>query len=337
MNQMKRMRPEEVASSATPKLPCAATRWTEQEDAALKEAVAKYGARKWKLVADIVGSRNHVQCAQRWLKALRPGLQKGQWRPEEDHLLLTLVQEHGTRWKNVAAGWRARIDTESAAVRTIKQIRERWNNNVNPAINRTPFTPEEDQQILGLQKIWGNAWSQIAKCLPGRVGEAVKARHKSLQRRMDHHVGTPKAKKPKVAEKIQDAADSLNILKTLTASAPAAGSVGVSDDGSGCRTSPSHKSARLLLALAESALAEVQSSKLAVQGGNRLGSRGTTSPRHLIDALLERPVLNSAGARQEAAVAVAVLFVGGRRAGGERGQGNELCCPHQQQCQGVAT
>jgi predicted metalloprotease with PDZ domain len=48
--------------------------WEKEEDAALSSAVARIGARDWKQVASEVGTRDHVQCAQRWLKALKPGL-----------------------------------------------------------------------------------------------------------------------------------------------------------------------------------------------------------------------------------------------------------------------
>jgi hypothetical protein len=179
--------------------PCAAVRWRPEEDAALINAVTKYGARNWKSVAAEVASRNNVQCAQRWLKALKPGLQKGHWKPQEDSALLMLVQEHGTNWPKVAENWSAKCregeaaqhslktpgGTAGTSARTIKQIRERWNNHVNPTINTACFTPEEDQQVIALQLKWGNSWSKIAKCLPGRVGEAVKSRFKTLARRND--------------------------------------------------------------------------------------------------------------------------------------------------------
>ena len=153
--------------------------WQPEEDAALTSAVEKIGARNWKWVASEVKSRDHVQCAQRWLKALKPGLHKGQWKAAEDELLRKLVVAHGTDWPKVAEIWQG----SSTGVRTVKQIRERWNNHVDPSINRAPFSQQEDEQILKLHRALGNSWSAIAKSLTGRRGEAVKSRFKSLTKR----------------------------------------------------------------------------------------------------------------------------------------------------------
>eukprot|EP00518_Triparma_eleuthera_P011641 CAMPEP_0182483662 /NCGR_PEP_ID=MMETSP1319-20130603/41837_1 /TAXON_ID=172717 /ORGANISM="Bolidomonas pacifica, Strain RCC208" /LENGTH=159 /DNA_ID=CAMNT_0024685493 /DNA_START=80 /DNA_END=555 /DNA_ORIENTATION=+ len=54
--------------------------WTPEEDAALFEAVSKYGECKWKAIADNVPGRNHMQCLQRWKKVLHPSIQKGESR-----------------------------------------------------------------------------------------------------------------------------------------------------------------------------------------------------------------------------------------------------------------
>ena len=150
--------------------------------------VAKHGPRNWKCIAAHVSAelgvmsngRNHVQCAKRWQNALVPGLHKGKWAPEEDALLLRLVRENGTDWPAVTAAWRE----HGARLRTIKQIRERWNNNVNPKLNKQPFSGKEDATILELQACWGNVWARIAKQLPGRVGEAVKSRYKTLTKKL---------------------------------------------------------------------------------------------------------------------------------------------------------
>ena len=79
--------------------------WSNAEDRLLVAAVSRWGARNWKLVANEVVSRNSTQCQQRWNIALRPGLNKGLWSPQEDALLIALVGEVGTNWPQVAARW----------------------------------------------------------------------------------------------------------------------------------------------------------------------------------------------------------------------------------------
>jgi hypothetical protein len=104
----------------------------------------------------------------------------GRWAQEEDEFLLQLVGEHGTNWTHIAQRWEA--STHARCVRTCKQIRDRWSKILDPSLKRGPFTEQEDQQILELHQDYGNSWSRIAEHLPGRIGENIKTRYKSLAR-----------------------------------------------------------------------------------------------------------------------------------------------------------
>ena len=45
--------------------------------------------------------------------------------------------------------------------RTSKQIRDRWTNYMDPALNRLPFSPEDDMQLWNGHKELGNRWVDI--------------------------------------------------------------------------------------------------------------------------------------------------------------------------------
>ncbi|GFP94346.1 transcription factor myb59 [Phtheirospermum japonicum] len=92
---------------------------------------------------------------------------KGPWTAEEDRLLIEYVKLHGEgRWNNVArlAGLK----------RNGKSCRLRWVNYLRPDLKRGQITPHEERIILELHAKWGNRWSTIARCLPGRTDNEIK-------------------------------------------------------------------------------------------------------------------------------------------------------------------
>ncbi|TDH71787.1 hypothetical protein CCR75_006149 [Bremia lactucae] len=146
-------------------------RWTPEQDAALKEAVAELGHRNWMAVAERVPERDNAQCLQRWNKVLKPGLVKGPWSVEEDAMLMELMLKGYDNWRQIS---------NNIPGRTAKQCRERWRNRLDPSINKSPFKEDEDQAILQAYEKYGNRWTQIAELLPGRTEDAVKLRWKAL-------------------------------------------------------------------------------------------------------------------------------------------------------------
>ena len=141
----------------------------------MRAAVKAHDGKNWKLIAEAVPGRTHVQCLQRWKKVLQPGLVKGHWTKKEDDLLRRLITttQNAGNWAYLA---------EQIPGRTAKQCRERWCLNLNPEINHGPWKKAEDKLLMKLHAEHGNKWAEIASKMPGRTENAVKTRYKSLVR-----------------------------------------------------------------------------------------------------------------------------------------------------------
>lgn len=68
----------------------------------MRDLVAKYGAKKWSLIASHLPGRIGKQCRERWTNHLDSAIKKGNWEPWEDKLIIKLQREHGNKWAKIA-------------------------------------------------------------------------------------------------------------------------------------------------------------------------------------------------------------------------------------------
>ncbi|XP_064963634.1 myb-related protein MYBAS1-like isoform X1 [Musa acuminata AAA Group] len=110
---------------------------------------------------------------------------KGPWMEQEDLQLVRFVRLFGERrWDYLA-----KVSGLSGGGDTGQQ-RLRWVNYLHPGLRHGRMTPEEEHLVLELHAKWGNRWSRIAQCLPGRTDNEIKnywrtrMRKKAQERRM---------------------------------------------------------------------------------------------------------------------------------------------------------
>jgi hypothetical protein len=150
--------------------------WTKEEDEILIQKTKEHNYKNWSAVASFIPGRTAIQCSARY-KRIQPGLIKGAWTPEEDLELLRLYKYYGKNWSNIS---------RSMPQRTGKQIRDRFLNALDDNLKKEKFSLEEDKKVLKWYKVYGNAWSKIAKKIKGRTGDMVKNRfYSSLKNHID--------------------------------------------------------------------------------------------------------------------------------------------------------
>ena len=87
---------------------------------------------------------------------------------EEDAILIYLVKNIGTNWRQIS---------KQLPGRTERQCRERYKTYLDPNLRHDPWTPEEDQLLIKLYMELGPKWAEMSKSFPGRSDNSIKNRY----------------------------------------------------------------------------------------------------------------------------------------------------------------
>ncbi|KAL3815816.1 hypothetical protein ACHAXA_010750 [Cyclostephanos tholiformis] len=120
-------------------------RWSDHEDQVLSRAVGQYGENNFRHISEQIfqGSRTEVQCKNRWKK-------------------VSSIDARNSRG-HVRGDFTRTMDVPTMQALQPGLVKGRW-------------TKEEDDIITASVSSGNDKWSEIAKRLPGRIGEQIKER-----------------------------------------------------------------------------------------------------------------------------------------------------------------
>ncbi|CAD8160455.1 unnamed protein product [Paramecium octaurelia] len=117
----------------------------------------------------------------RWLSLLKQKLKQLPWKQAEDKIIIDLKNQYPKEsWLFIAD----EFNKKAKSLRYSKQIRERFNNVINPKINKKPFSDKEIKQIMLKAYELKKKWASIAKEMPGRTDNKIKNCYNSIMNKI---------------------------------------------------------------------------------------------------------------------------------------------------------
>ncbi|KMQ48074.1 hypothetical protein A7C99_6288 [Trichophyton rubrum] len=162
-------------------------RWTQEEDSILIQKLYEQqtydlpsAATDWQKIAAALPGRSNKDCRKRWFNVLSGGLRKGAWSPEEDSYLRDAVRIEGKSWMRVA---------QHVPQRTADQCAKRWQHFLDPTLDRSEWTAEENERLLCAVQQHGRRWLDIRnQYFPLRSPNALKNQYSILMRRHERNL-----------------------------------------------------------------------------------------------------------------------------------------------------
>ncbi|KAJ2335860.1 hypothetical protein GGI00_001147 [Coemansia sp. RSA 2681] len=179
--------------------PRTGVRWSPEEDDALRTGVAIYGEGKWVLVSEFVGTRTNLQCSSRWRclssplsGEVTPVLHWARVMQRESKLKVLLSagdlsnSELSRRSAVVSAILKhQQLDAPSSVSSERLRVATAKVDQLDGRALLEPFSPEEDEMIVRLVRLYGNQWSRIASLISAGASACLNRRGQSrnMQRR----------------------------------------------------------------------------------------------------------------------------------------------------------
>lgn len=106
----------------------------------------------------------------------KPKCRKVKFSDEEDRQILALVNTAGDNlnWELISF---------ALGNRTARQCKDRYHAYLQPGLNKSEWTEQEDQQLIDMVAQFGQKWKFIATSFKGRPEVSLKNRYRLLQRR----------------------------------------------------------------------------------------------------------------------------------------------------------
>lgn len=115
--------------------------WSAEEDDAIRKLIKKYG-KNWKLLSEMLGSKNGKQIRERFINKLDPRIKKEEWSEEEDRKVLELYSKIGSKWSEISKHLPGRPENKIknrfySFIQKNYDIRFKEVENLDPARNET--------------------------------------------------------------------------------------------------------------------------------------------------------------------------------------------------------